>query len=37
MKQQPLAMSADTQFGFEQHRKPMQRDEFLKTPAVLAP
>jgi IS5 family transposase len=31
MKQQTLAMVADTQSSFEQHRKPTRRDEFLKT------
>ena len=31
MKQQTLAMAADAQLGFEQHRKPTRRDEFLKT------
>ena len=37
MKQQTLAMAADTQSGFEQHRKPTRRDEFLKTMDALVP
>ena len=31
LKQQPLAMAADSQSGYEQYRKPTRRDEFLKT------
>ncbi|MGH8858749.1 MAG: IS5/IS1182 family transposase, partial [Polaromonas sp.] len=30
MKQQTLAMAAD-QAGYEQHRRPTRRDEFLAT------
>ena len=37
MKQQTLAMAADAQLGFEQHRKPTRRDEFLKTMDSLVP
>ena len=37
MKQQTLAMAADAQSGFEQHRKPTRRDEFLKTMEALVP
>ncbi|WP_294769470.1 IS5 family transposase [uncultured Rhodoferax sp.] len=37
MKQQTLAMAADTQSGFEQHRKPTRREEFLKTMEALVP
>jgi IS5 family transposase len=37
MKQQTLAMAADTQSGFEQHRKPTRRDEFFKTMEALVP
>ena len=37
MKQQTLAMAADAQLGFEQHRKPTRRDEFLKTMDALVP
>ena len=37
MKQQTLAMAADAQSGFEQHRKPTRRDEFLKTMDALVP
>ena len=36
MKQQTLAMAADAQSGFEHHRKPTRRDEFLKTMDVLS-
>ena len=35
MKQQTLAMASDV--GFEQHRKPTRRDEFLKTMDALVP
>lgn len=35
MKQQTLAMASD--MGFEQHRKPTRRDEFLKTMDALVP
>jgi len=31
VKQQALAMSAKYETGFEQHRKPTRRDEFLET------
>ena len=37
MKQQTLAMAADAQSCFEQHRKPTRRDEFLKTMDALVP
>lgn len=37
MKQKTLAMVADAQPGFEQHRKPTRRDEFLKTMDALVP
>ena len=37
MKQQTLAMAADAQLGFEQHRKLTRRDEFLKTMDSLVP
>ena len=37
MKQQTLAMAADAQSGFEQHRRPTRRDEFLKTMEALVP
>ena len=37
MKQQTFAMAADPQSGFEQHRKPTRRDEFLKTMDALVP
>lgn len=30
-------MAADAQSGFEQHRKPTRRDEFLKTMDELVP
>lgn len=30
-------MAADAQSGFEQHRKPTRRDEFLKTMEALVP
>lgn len=35
MKQQTLAMAADTQSDFELHLKPTHRDEFLKIMEVL--
>ena len=35
MKQQTLAMAADTQSDFELHLKPTHRDEFLKTMEAL--
>lgn len=37
MKQQTLAMAADQGSGFEQHRKPMRRVEFLKTVDIIVP
>ena len=37
MKQQTLAMATDAQSGFELHRKPTRRDEFLKTMDALVP
>ena len=37
MKQQTLAMAADAQSGFEQHRKPTRRGEFLKTMEAIVP
>lgn len=36
MKQQTLAMAAD-QSGYEQHRKPTRRDEFLATMQAIVP
>mgnify|MGYP001552377032 FL=1 len=36
MKQQTLAMAAD-QSGYEPHRKPTRRDEFLKTMDASVP
>ena len=36
MKQQTLAMAAD-QSGYEQHRKPTRRDEFLATMEAIVP
>jgi IS5 family transposase len=35
MKQQTLAMAADAQSDFEQHRKPTRPDEVLKTMEVV--
>ena len=32
MRQQTLAMAADEGAGFEQYRKRMRQEEFLKTP-----
>ena len=37
MKQQTLAMAADQESGYEQHRKPTRRDEFLKTMDAIVP
>jgi transposase, IS5 family len=37
MKQQTLAMAADQGAGFEQHRKPTRRDEFLNTMNRIIP
>lgn len=37
MKQQTLAMAADEGSGFERHRKPTRRDEFLKLMDRLVP
>jgi IS5 family transposase len=37
MKQQTLAMAADLESGFEQHRKPTRREEFLKTMQAIVP
>lgn len=37
MKQQTLAMAGNAQSGFERHRKPTKRDEFLKTMETLMP
>ena len=37
MKQQTLAMAADLESGYEQHRKPTRRDEFLKTMELIVP
>lgn len=37
MKQQALAMAADQGSGFEQHRKPTRREEFLKTMQTIVP
>ena len=37
MKQQTLAMAADQSSGFENHRKPTRRDEFLKTMDAIVP
>ena len=37
MKQQTLAMAADQAAGFENHRKPTRRDEFLKTMEAIVP
>jgi IS5 family transposase len=37
MKQQTLAMAADQTAGFEQHRKPTRRDEFLASMNQLVP
>jgi len=37
MKQQTLAMAADSESGYEQHRKPTRRDEFLKTMEAIVP
>ena len=37
MKQQTLAMAADQGSGFEQHRKPTRRDEFLNTMEAIVP
>jgi IS5 family transposase len=37
MKQQTLAMAADQAAGFEQHRKPTRRDEFLESMNRLVP
>jgi IS5 family transposase len=37
MKQQSLAMAADQGSGFEQHRKPTRREEFLKTMQAIVP
>ena len=36
MKQQTLAIAAD-QSGYEQHRKPTRRDEFLATMEAIVP
>ena len=37
MKQQTLAMAADRNEAFEQHRKPTKRDQFLATMERLVP
>ncbi|MFP5459928.1 MAG: IS5/IS1182 family transposase, partial [Bacteriovoracia bacterium] len=37
MKQQTLAMAADSESGYEQYRKPTRRDEFLKTMEAIVP
>lgn len=37
MKQQTLAMAAEQTSGFEQHRKPTRREEFLKTMQAILP
>ena len=37
MKQQTLAMAAKYEAGFEQHRRPTRRDEFLDTMNRIVP
>src|SRR5664279_1310230 len=37
MKQQTLAMAADQGAGFEQHRRPTRREEFLATMNEIVP
>src|SRR4030066_391393 len=37
MKQQTLAMAAEHETGFEQHRRPTRRDEFLDTMNRIVP
>ena len=37
MKQQTLAVAADQGAGYEQHRKPTRRDEFLSTMNTIVP
>ena len=37
MKQQAMAMAADQGAGYEQHRKPTRRDEFLATMNAIVP
>src|SRR5882757_10108502 len=37
MKQQTLAMAADQGAGYEQHRRPTRRDEFLATMNKIVP
>jgi len=37
MKQQTLAMTAEHETGFEQHRRPTRRDEFLDTMNRIVP
>ena len=37
MKQQTLAMAAHHETGFEQHRRPTRRDEFLDTMNRIVP
>ena len=37
MKQQTLAMAADHETGFEQHRRPARREEFLDTMNRIVP
>ena len=37
MKQQALAMAAKYETGFEQHRRPTRRDEFLDTMNRIVP
>lgn len=37
MKQQILAMAADQQAGFAQHRKPTRHDAFLLTMELIVP
>jgi len=37
MKQKTLAMAANNATGFEQHRRPTRRDEFLDTMNRIVP
>jgi len=37
MKQQTLAMAADSESGYEHYRKPTRRDEFLKAMEAIVP
>lgn len=37
MKQQTLAIAADSESGYDQYRKSTRRDEFLKTMDAIVP